>query len=266
VSEEEKDSFNLIDASADLIGSLTGASVAAFHNDVAGLLTGAAIGSGVAHTVRYGAKAFIDRVMGRREKARVGLVFGLAVHKIRERLENGEALRSDGFFDRDITDRSSADEVAEGILITAQTAYEERKLPYLANILAYVAFTTGVTPAIANRLTGLAQSLSYQQICLLALANSPERINIPMPGYPRGSGANTQALMILRDLFYLYQNGIVAFQGTFGAITRPPTDARAFPLQNLSLDRIGESLYVAMRLNDLPESDYAYIINALQTN
>ena len=105
----------------------------ALHNDVTGLLTGAAVVPGIAHTLRYGVKLFVNRILAGREKARVGLVYGLAAHRIKERLDRGEQLRADGFFDAHISDRSSADEIAEAVLIAAQKEYEERKLPYIAN-------------------------------------------------------------------------------------------------------------------------------------
>jgi hypothetical protein len=72
VSEQEKDSFDLISASADLVGSVARASVVALHNDVAGLLTGAVVVPGIAHALRYGAKLFVNRLWADREKARVG--------------------------------------------------------------------------------------------------------------------------------------------------------------------------------------------------
>ena len=50
MNEQERDSFDLISASADLAGSLAGASMVALHNDVAGLLAGAAVVPGIAHT------------------------------------------------------------------------------------------------------------------------------------------------------------------------------------------------------------------------
>jgi hypothetical protein len=89
VSEPEKEIFSLIDAAADLIGSLTGVSMGAFHNDVAGILTGAAVGPGIAHTLRYGAN-FVKRLLTGREKARVGLVYGLVAHKIKKWLDSGD--------------------------------------------------------------------------------------------------------------------------------------------------------------------------------
>src|SRR4029077_5560439 len=115
---------NLIDASADLIGSLAGVSVAVLRNDVAGLLTGAVVGPSVAHMLRYGANLSVNRLLAAREKARVGFVYGLAAHKIKERLDNGEKPRTDGFFKPDPTNRSCADEIAEAVLIAAQKEHE----------------------------------------------------------------------------------------------------------------------------------------------
>jgi len=210
VSEQEEDSFNLIDWSGDLLGSLTGVSVAVLHNDVTGLLTGAAVGPSVAHAFRYGAKLFVSRVLAGREKARVGVVYGLAAHKIKERLDNGEKLRTDGFFEPDITGRSPADEIAEAVLIAAQREHEERKLPYIANLLAFVAFTPGVDRATANQMIRLAGSLSYQQFCLLALGNYPIRASLNQPGYPRGAQSGAPLFAVLNELFELYQSGLAS--------------------------------------------------------
>jgi hypothetical protein len=201
--------------------------VAVLHNDVTGLLTGAAVGPSVAHAFRYGAKLFVSRVLAGREKARVGVVYGLAAHKIKERLDNGEKLRTDGFFEPDITGRSPADEIAEAVLIAAQREHEERKLPYIANLLAFVAFTPGVDRATANQMIRLAGSLSYQQFCLLALGSNPIRASLNQPGYPRGAQSGAPLFAVLNELFELYQSGLVMFQGTIGHITRPPIDARA---------------------------------------
>jgi hypothetical protein len=51
-----------------------------------------------------------------------------------------------------------------------------------------------------------------------------------------------------------------------GHITRPPVDARALPLQNVELDLVGHHFYQAMRLGDIPQSDYADIIETLRNN
>lgn len=101
----EKESFNLIDAASDLFGGLAaGVTVAAASHDISGLLAGP-VGVGVAHTLRYAAKLFANRLLADREKARVGFVYGLAAQEIKRRLDRGEHLRTDGFFRPGITDR-----------------------------------------------------------------------------------------------------------------------------------------------------------------
>src|ERR1700741_1692038 len=138
--KSEKESFNLIDAASDLFGGLVaGVTVASASHDVSGLLA-APVGVGVAHTLRFAARFFANRFLADREKARVGFVYGLAAQEIKRRLDRGEHLRTDGFFELDITDRAPADEIAEAVLIAAQREHEERKLPYIAKLLAFVAF------------------------------------------------------------------------------------------------------------------------------
>ena len=57
------------------------------------------------------------------------------------RTGNGEAVREDGFFDERSDSRSvDAKEVWEGILMKSQREPEEKKLPFMAHLLASVAF------------------------------------------------------------------------------------------------------------------------------
>lgn len=49
---DEKENFNLIDSASDVLGGLAGVTVAAVHQNIAGLYAGAAIGTGLAHTLR----------------------------------------------------------------------------------------------------------------------------------------------------------------------------------------------------------------------
>jgi hypothetical protein len=264
VNEEEKNSFTVIDWSADLIGSLSGVSLAILHNDVAGLLAGAAVGPSLAHAFRYGANLFVNRVLAGREKARVGFVYGVAAHKISERLDNGEQPRADDFFKSDVTGRSSAEEIAEAVLIAAQREHEERKLPYIANVLAFVAFTPGIDRATANQMVRIASSLSYRQFCVLALANAPNRVNMYSEPYYGSTGqAASLLLALLNEIFELYQEHLIGFEGTMGIMSRAPTDPRSMPVQNLLLGGLGDLLYQAMRLSDMPPSECEDIVRTL---
>jgi hypothetical protein len=254
LSEEDQDSFQLIDAGADLLGSLAGAGTAIIHGDVSGLLQGA----GVAHAFRYGARLFANRFLPAREKARVGFVYGLAAQEIKRRIDRGEHVRTDGFFDRDTTDRSPADEIAEAVLTAAQKEHEERKLPYIAKLLASVAFQSQIDQGMANYLVKLASGLTYRQYCLLEIANGRHRYNLQPPGLLNRSHREnpSQVFAVLAECFELYRLGLVTFTGQFG----PVNNVGDMSLQSMTLDSpMGAYLHLGLQLQEINPEDVANV-------
>jgi hypothetical protein len=116
MSEEQDDSSQLIGWGGDLLAGLAAAHMAIAHAGPAGLYEGAMIGSTLALSFRNIVPLFFGRAMARREQERVGTVSVLTAVAIRKRLDAGEQLREDGFFERDATDRSEADEIARRFL------------------------------------------------------------------------------------------------------------------------------------------------------
>ena len=257
VSEQEKESFSLIDAGSDLLGALgAGVTMATAYHDVSGLLVGP-LAVGIAHTFRYGANLFVNRVLASREKARVGVVYALAAHKIKERLDNGEQLRTDDFFDRDVTDRSKSDEIVEAMLISAQREHEEKKLLYLANLLAFIAFESRVDVGMANYMIKIASSLTYRQYCILALAVNVTHTGLHSAPFSNEQNAATQVWTLLIEIFDLFRLQLVGFGGGF------ITDVLEMPLERLRLDDFGAYLHVAMKLEKIPSQDTAAIVTLL---
>jgi hypothetical protein len=108
------------------------------------------------------------RFLSPKEQQRVGAVASLAINTIRER-RHWEQIRDDGFFDHEGDTPSPAEELFEGVLLTAKQEYEQLKLPYLGNFYANLVFQTGVMRSEANYLLGLAESLTFTQLCMLGL-------------------------------------------------------------------------------------------------
>jgi hypothetical protein len=177
---------------------------------------------------------------------------------IRKRLGNGERLREDGFFDRDATHRSKADEIAEAVLISAQREHEERKLPYLANLLASVAFDPATDAAMANYTVGVASSLTYRQFCILSLALNPAGAGLIRPAGLVGQSAAPQAWTLRMEIFNLYEQRLIGFSR--GPITEPSE----MPLEQLRVMGLGSWLHTAMRLGEIPAQDVAAIVALLR--
>ena len=110
-----------------------------------------------------------DRLLGAREKQRIGGVLAISAANIRKRLERGDRLREDGFFDKGHGPRSSADEVAEKLVLTVQRDPEEKKLEYMGRLYCNVAFDPEICPQMAHQMMKAAEQMTYRQFCLLKI-------------------------------------------------------------------------------------------------
>jgi hypothetical protein len=102
----------------------------------AGAGVGAAVGTLVSHGLRAAGLEVWERQMSKREKVRVAAVITMAGEEMQKRLAAGEKLRQDDFFEAQPPHHSHAMEVTESLLLKAQREPEERKLRYIANLIA----------------------------------------------------------------------------------------------------------------------------------
>src|ERR1051326_659774 len=113
---------------------------------------------------------------------------------------------------RTFTGRSTAEEIAEAVLVAAERDHEERKLRYYGNLLANLAFSDGIDRAEANLLTRLAQGLSYAQLCLLSIFWLPDQNSLP----PKRDDPSGDDLLMrfgeqawVEQLWYLHQRELI---------------------------------------------------------
>src|SRR5581483_4662925 len=104
------------------------------------------------------------------------------------------------------------EELVEATLVAAADTYEERKLPYLAHLLAAITFEPGITHAHANRLITVADQLSYRQLVELAAFID---MGPAAPGYGlRGEGSKhlaeaDEVVSIRADLLDLFRRDLL---------------------------------------------------------
>jgi hypothetical protein len=234
----------------------------------AGFATGGPVGSAVGAGAPLGVRAFIrvaeefrERVLGHREAYRVVSVVRLAKTKYEQNIANGARLRDDDFFLQDeATGRSSADEIVEGTLLTAQREHEERKIPYYANLIANLPFEQAIDRYTANLLLRTAQELSYRQLCLLALVAKKDQHVLPNTSAPT-SGISWEAWSVkqeLDDLGYGKRELVLAVHRGPGLPTNIGVPA------DLELKTEGTALHQLMGLNDIPDSELYKLSSVLR--
>ena len=199
-----------------------------------------------------------ERFLSSRERARVGYVFGQAAVEIRERIGRGEALRDDGFFDAQQRNRSNAEEVGESILLKSQTKPEEKKLPYMAHLLANIAFESTIQAEMAHQITKVSEQLTYRQLCILKLAVAKDRFPLRVSNYHDSESFPKQLYSILYEYCELFQREYLANGNTVvvGLTDIIPSQA--------NIQGLGADLYRLMRLDTIPDADIAPIAEALK--
>jgi hypothetical protein len=154
LEEAERGTADIINAGGEITGgAIAGAASGFLIGGPAGALVGGAAGAG-APLLKLMITAIVGDIAERlseREKIRIGGVINYASYKIQERFKTGEKLRTDGFFELPptrhpacaeipIIERPPAEEVIEGILLAVQREHEEKKLPFIGNLIANIFF------------------------------------------------------------------------------------------------------------------------------
>lgn len=102
----------------------------------------------------------------------------IAKEKIKSNFEENKILRHDDFFS-ELDNRTSAEEILEGTLLVAQKEYEERKIKYIANLYANIAFDENISREIADRLIKISSELTYRQLMILCAVGFIQISGVP---------------------------------------------------------------------------------------
>lgn len=250
----------LIGQGAKIAGGAVGGALGFLAGGPAGAAAMGAAGVMASEALSQLGEDVSQRMLGPRERVRVGGVIALSADRIRKRLESGDPVRADGFLNARHDGRSDADEIAESIITKAQRESEEKKLPYMANMLANITFESWVTLPMAQQLAKAAEALTFRQICIL-------RASVVIQGHPnlvrQGSYHGhphfpSPLLDVLYETHDLVQRGLIAVEGV-AVISLIDIDP-----SKLGPQGIGVHLYNLMELGGLAATDYTPVIEALR--
>ena len=198
------------------------------------------------------------RLLSPREQARVGYVLAQTAKNIHDLLDQGEVLRTDGFFDADNGNRSDAEEIAESLLLKCQREAEEKKLPYMAHLLANLAFTPKISAAVAHQITKIAEQLTYRQLCILKLAATKDEFKLRTTDYSDQQTFSYELSQVLFECIDLSNRYWIGF-GNSTTLAIPMINPSEIVLQGF-----GGVAYSMMRLEVIPKQDVKLVAAHLQ--
>ena len=196
------------DLSGVVAGTIVEASISTVAPGIGGILGGAVAGNLVEKVFDYVGKEIKQRFLSKREESRITNVMDFAKKKIDKNLQNNKKLRNDNFF-KNIDEYSSAEEILEGTLLVAQKEYEERKLQYIANLYANIAFDDSISCEMADKLLKISSELTYRQLIILSVIGFAQTSGVHRKSetYTNVSGLNN--VTIASEIFDLYRKSLV---------------------------------------------------------
>ena len=240
-ADDDKDRIQeAIDLGADELSGLLGAGVGLAFAGPGGAVAGAAAAP-IASRLMKATGGYLRGKVSRRGEVRLGAFYVLTQMAINEQINRGRTLRTDGFFDEDLSGRAPVDEAVEALLRAAEEEFQERKLPYMSRLLAEVAVNPAIDRDTAATLVRQAHELTYRQILLLVMFGRSQEFKLREYSLqPVNSG--DEIIPLLTEISDLAQRGLAAIRGD---TVVPPTDAIPSVVEPFGL---GTWLYGAMEL------------------
>lgn len=248
----------LIAGGSEIAGGAVGGALGFLAGGPIGAAVLGAGGAVAAQVLKQIGEEASERLLGPREKVRVGAVLALTASAIHDRTKGGEKIRADGFFEAKADGRCDAEEVAESVLQKCQREAEEKKVVYIGNLLSNVSFDSKISGPMAHQLLKAAEQLTYRQFCILKLAVVKDSFGLRATDY-RGVGEFARDLyQILYECHDLYHRGFINFGGevAFG-----PTDVAP---GKMTVQGLGGDLFKLMKLGGIPNSDLSPIAAQLK--
>jgi hypothetical protein len=257
MEKQQKKWQRLLIAGGEIAGGAVGGALGFFAGGPFAAAGAGAAGSIFSKTATKLLSDYASRALSQREIVRVGAAAALAVDKISERMDQGDMPRQDGFFERGVGQRSSAEEIFEGVLQKSKNEHEERKARFYANIFATAAFDNRFTAESLNHFLSLAERLTYRQLCILQVFSSPHKFHLFDEEYTLNylKTVSFEKMAVLHEMYDLYQLRLLKCQS--------PGDGE--PDDYMSFDQIhptwmfpndvGENLRHLMQLQTISQDD-----------
>ena len=260
--------YKLVDFAIETTSLITGLKAAHEAGDPSA-------GHAVADYVNNRLHSLVNRFSSQKQVKRITRVTECALDGIRYRLENGEKLRNDGFFDKTV-DRSDADEVFEAALLKARDEPQEKKIPYIGRLFENGCFDSSIDSSTLHFLCKESENLTYQQLCIIKIANEKNekeyslrktslRGSLPHEVTTVGEirhSLRSEAFSVLLEIIALGGKGYIMYD----CVWTPQIESDVIKL--LAPDTIeplltGEMIYEYMNLKSIPEKDVRPVVKAL---
>lgn len=264
MQKNDNDIAQLFNNYAEIIGSGIGGVLGFLAGDPIAATFGSVSGTVAAMMLKNIGQEFSERQLSPREDYRVGKALAIASLEIHQRLENGENLRDDGFFDEKPTGRSDAEEIAEAIMLKCQREPQEKKIPYMGFLKASIGFDSNISTDMGHQLIKAAEELTYRQLCILKLAVVKAHFGLRNQDYRDHEKFSKELYQVLQECHDLCLKNYLDYKIPITFSGRITVGYRNIQPNNTTIQGIGEDLFTLMKLSFIPDEDIIPIAKVLK--
>lgn len=247
----------LVSASPEIAGDAIAGALGFLAGDPFVAAVGAGCGVLMANAVRMVGEDILNRFLSEREQTRVLGVVAISANEINNRINNGEKLRDDNFFEKNNRKRSDAEEVVENIILKSQREPEEDKIQYLGYLLSNIAFDKNIGVHYAHQMIKTLEQLTYRQLCILKLSVNKNRFNLRNNDYRGQENFPIELTQLLYEYLDLYHRGLINFGGEVALGLADIIPGRT------TVQGMGADIYNLTYLSKIPDAEIAPIVNQL---
>ena len=267
MAENEDKVKQLIETGTEIAGAAVGGALGFLAG---GPLVAAGVGALGVVIAKSTEKLIIEvanRHLSHREEIRVGATAAFALSTIRDRLEEGDKPRNDGFFTTETGEPSSAEEIFEGILLKSKNEHEEKKIRLLGNFFANLAFLPEISAAEANYLLKIAEGLTYRQMCLLMLFYIKPDMDVSpfrkLDYSDSEQSINPELITLLQEIMDMYNHGLLVRREDNGSGSMALLGWSDIAPDLMMLTLIGGHLAILLGTGDKNKDDFVTLISQL---
>jgi hypothetical protein len=259
---KEKNAKDILNLSSDAILTSGGLVLSEMAAGSIGLALGVAATSYLALLFKNLGNELIKRRFGDRELFRVQSSTLYTVSLIKSKLDAGQQPRNDDSFKSHAYYRSKAEELLEGVVLSCQRTYEEKKLEHLSAFYANLVFSSDMDAEKANFYLSIFNSLSYRQVCLVYTLRNNLQIESE-----KSENINDESDFFVRpdaiaDVHMLQQNGLVRTVWRIGNLNDYSSRILA---SDVTITSLGLELIECFSLSEINSTDIALVNTQLRT-
>lgn len=261
--DNDKVICEIVETGSDITGAVGGALIGTIIAGPLGGIIGGASGPLITKAFKAVGSTVKNKLLADREETRIGAAYYFAMEQFQYRINAGHKIVSN-ISSEELYGRNASEEVLEGIIISAQQSYEEKKIKFIGKLFANIFFNSQSDLALSNFMIKLADELSYRQFCIINILRNKDELNLQ--GW-LDKNKDGNPIITRYDLCcetrYLKDKGIVTLPFY---LSNMEDNSDSIQIKDLSITNIGNQFYDLLSLSEIEILDINELLQNMKRN